>query len=170
MRIRARDGYGSVPPGGLAAGNGRRVALGALALALAAGLGLVGCSSGEDRTPTYPVSGRVFVDDEPAAGAFVVFHPVGPASADTGRPTAQVRPDGSFVLTTFDEADGAPAGPYAVTVEWRKLIQKGGEAQAGPNVVPAEYSRPASTPLQVSVAEVPNTLEDFRIETRRKRR
>ncbi|QDV39436.1 hypothetical protein [Tautonia plasticadhaerens] len=139
------------------------------ALAVCVGLGVAGCSSG-DGEATYPVSGRVVVGGEPAAGAFLVFHPTsGSVPAEAGRPAAQVRSDGSFDLTTFDESDGAPAGDYAVTVEWRKLIHNGAEAVAGPNVVPAEYGRPESTPLKVTVVEGENPPAEFQIDVTRRR-
>ena len=99
--------------------------------------------------PTFPVTGKVLVGQEPASGAFVVFHPIAGEKSTFDRPRAQVRPDGSFEVTTFLDGDGAPAGKYAVTVEWRKLIRAGGEAVAGPNVVPDPYGNPTSTPLKV---------------------
>ncbi|QDV39143.1 hypothetical protein [Tautonia plasticadhaerens] len=137
-------------------------------VALAA-LGLAGCSSG-DRVATYPVAGRVVVGGEPAAGAFVVFHPVAaPVAEGAGNPSAQVRRDGSFALTTFDEADGAPAGDYAVTVQWRKLIRNGADALPGPDIVPPDYARPETTPLKAIVVEGENPSAEFRIEAARRR-
>ena len=139
-----------------------------VAMAMCVGLSLSACSS-DERVATHPVHGRVLVADQPAAGAFLVFHPTGaPTSGEIARPAAQVRPDGSFDLSTFDEADGAPAGDYAVTVEWRKLVTRAGESTPGPNIVPGIYSRPETTPLKVSVlADQDNTLTDFQIKTRR---
>lgn len=159
-----RRGRATTPTGPMR----RRRGLGSRALALCATLGLaVGCSSDDGRPETYPVAGQVQVGGEPAAGAFVVFHPAGTVTEEFNKPTAQVKSDGSFELTTFDEADGAPAGEYAVTVEWRKLVDQGGDVQAGPNVVPDTYARADSTPLKVTVAENPNTLDPFQIQPRR---
>jgi hypothetical protein len=68
------------------------------------------------------VRGEVFVgqgkDRKPAAGAVVVFHPAAPAAGDVPRPTAHVGEDGTFELTTYVKGDGAPAGAYAITIEW----------------------------------------------------
>jgi hypothetical protein len=100
----------------------------------------------------------------------VVFHPVAaPLTEGAGNPSAQVLRDGSFALTTFDEADGAPAGDYAVTVQWRKLIRNGAEALPGPDIVPPDYARPETTPLKATVVEGENPSTEFRIEAARRR-
>jgi hypothetical protein len=104
-----------------------------------------------DRPAVYPISGRVLVAGAPAVGASVIFHPLG-ASPDALRPTATVAPDGSFAVGTFARGDGAPAGEYAVTIEWRKLIAEGDELRPGPNVAAPEYAAAASTPLRATVA------------------
>jgi hypothetical protein len=67
--------------------------------------------------PVHPVKGQLFVNDKPAAGAFVLFVPVNePADAKDPRPGAEVGEDGSFALSTYGENDGAPAGEYVVVV------------------------------------------------------
>jgi hypothetical protein len=133
-------------------------------------LGVMSGCGGSQPVATYPVKGKVLVGGEPAAGAFVVFHPRGGAPAPgVEKPTAQVGADGSFQLTTFDAADGAPSGPYTVTVEWYRLVGKGNDVQAGPNVVPPEYGKPESTPIQVTVSEGDNALEPFQITPTRRR-
>ena len=80
-------------------------------------------SCGSDRPTCYPVRGEIFVgqgkDRTPANGAVVIFHPTAPASAEAPRPTAHVGEDGKFALTTYVKGDGAPAGEYAITIEWR---------------------------------------------------
>jgi hypothetical protein len=115
--------------------------------------------------PLYPVSGTVKVQGEPASGAFVVFHPKNLPSqgAEPIRPSAHVKTDGSFQLTSFDNGDGAPAGSYVVTVQWHKLIKDGGDVKAGPNVVPSDYSKADTTPLLVSVKESENKLDPIEI-------
>ncbi len=79
------------------------------------------CST--DRPACYPVRGEIFVSQgkerTPANGAVVVFHSTAPASVEAPRPTAQVGEDGKFELTTYVKGDGAPAGEYAITIEWR---------------------------------------------------
>src|SRR5262249_54854372 len=126
-------------------------------------------SRGETAIPTYPVRGEVHVQGQVASGAFVVFHPLNASNSngEETRSTAQVGPDGKFQLTTFGDHDGAPEGDYAVTVEWYKLVGKGSEVQRGPNVVPAKYGKPETTPLRLTVRPGDNVLEPFQIKTTR---
>ncbi|WP_337176084.1 hypothetical protein [Paludisphaera sp.] len=137
------------------------------ALAMVAAAGALGCSeAGADlKVPVFPVTGKVTFEGEPAAGAFVVFHPrTPPREGDTpSSPRATVQPDGSFALTTSTEGDGAPAGDYAVTVQWMKPVKQGKDLVPGPNVVPKAYAEASSTPLTASIRESDNALEPFAI-------
>lgn len=77
----------------------------------------IGCS---DRLATVPVTGTVHVDGKPAAGVQVVLHPV---DADDERleklrPTGRTAADGTFVIGTYEMADGAPVADYRITAEW----------------------------------------------------
>lgn len=132
------------------------------ALPLLAATGLAACSGGEGRTLTFPVQGAVKYRGEAAPGAFVVFHPVSPRPGEPVRPTATVGPDGSFRVTS-DDGDGAPAGEYAVTVDYYKPVGTGSDLQRGPNVIPPRYGRPETTPLKVTVRAGANTIEPFAI-------
>lgn len=134
---------------------------------LAATAGAWGCSEGGSdlKVPVFPVTGKVTFQGEPAAGAFVVFHPrTPPTPGDVpSNPRATVRPDGSFALTTAAEGDGAPAGEYAVTVEWLKPVKQGKDVVPGPNVLPKSHADAATTPLTASIRESDNALEPFAI-------
>lgn len=130
--------------------------------------GACGCGDGVDsglKVPVFPVKGKVTFEGEPASGAFVVFHPkTPPKPGDTpSSPRATVQPDGTFVLTTATEGDGAPAGEYAVTVQWMKPVKQGKDLVQGPNVVPKSYTEASSTPLGATVCESDNALETFAI-------
>jgi len=72
----------------------------------------LGCSGS---AKLNPVTGAVFHKDKPLAGALVTFHPKGPADLHTVPSTGLTQDDGTFSLTTGDQA-GAPAGEYVVTV------------------------------------------------------
>jgi hypothetical protein len=95
-----------------------RCALAAACLALAAGL--AGCGGNNKGVTLYPVRGKVLYKGEPAAGADVVFQLKNDASKDPLRPTGKVRPDGTFLLSSFRTDDGAPAGDYSVLIRWYK--------------------------------------------------
>jgi hypothetical protein len=144
----------------------RPVWWGAGLIGLAATLGTGGCARDEARAPVFPVHGQVRFKGAPAPGAFLVFHPLEDAGDEPLRPTGLVAPDGSFALTTYDKDDGAPPGDYAVTVEWRKLVTKGEDAEAGPNILPDRYGRPETTPLKVTIAEEPNDLPPLEVTTK----
>ena len=95
---------------------------------------LAGCGGGPVRPPVHPVTGQAFFQKmTPAAGAFIVFHPVSEAleKAMEARPFARVQPDGSFSLTTYDEGDGAPEGEYGVTVVWTAAKSTGPRIRDG---------------------------------------
>jgi hypothetical protein len=124
---------------------------------------LAGCSGEKGRVPVFPVSGKVTVQGEPPQGALLVFHPEQRGGEEALRPTAKVKEDGSFQLTTYDGDDGAPAGDYIVTVQWNKLVKKGSDYSAGPNVVPPAYAKPETSPWKVNVAESGKVLESMDI-------
>ncbi|MDG3007466.1 hypothetical protein [Paludisphaera mucosa] len=135
---------------------------------LAAATGLWGCSdaglAGPD-VPVYPVKGKVTFEGEPAAGAFVVFNPkTAPKPGQQAfTPRATVQADGTFALTSATEGDGAPAGEYAVTVQWLKPVKQGADLVAGPNVIPKAYATAETTPLKTTVRQSDNALEPFAI-------
>jgi hypothetical protein len=126
-------------------------------------LGLVlilvsGCSSkgGREWKKTYPVHGKVFFETKPAKGARVVFHPVGEPDPRAVLPQAEVDEDGSFVVSTYKAADGAPAGSYTLVVT---LLQNGGPV----NLLPERYADPAVSDLKATIEEKDNELEPFNL-------
>jgi hypothetical protein len=141
-----------------------------LPLALAA-LALLGSSC--RRGPAcFPVHGQMFVGNEPAAGALVVFVPTGDKDPMAPRPSATVAEDGSFVLRTYDSTsrtvqDGAPPGSYGVTVLWPPAGGKEQRSVREDGVLPdrlnGRYSDAASPQLQAEVKECPNELPAFRL-------
>src|ERR1700685_2288827 len=76
---------------------------------------VTGC--GPSRKSVFPVKGRV-VDSagKPVVGATVIFHPVTRDQDDENKPVARVDETGAYVLTTYVQGDGAPAGEYSVTI------------------------------------------------------
>lgn len=128
-----------------------------LAAAMAA---LAGCSRGVDvdRVPTHPVQGSLTFNGEPIPGALVVLHPRNAADPKIQPARGNVGSDGKFIVSTYDAADGAAAGEYAVTVEWYRLIHSADSAQPGPNVLPPRYANPQTTDLIVRINEGANDL------------
>ena len=120
---------------------------------------MTGCGAkNADRLPVFPVEGLVTLNGQPLPNAFVVLHPKGTSDSRALAARGQTDQHGQFKVTTYDAGDGAPAGEYAVTVEYHQLIGSGGSLEPGPNVLPPKYASPDATDLSVRVAEGPNTL------------
>jgi hypothetical protein len=107
-------------------------------VAMVLAIALAGCSKTNDHLPTFPVSGSLFVGGQPAAGATIHLNAVGDAELGKLVPHATVDADGSFRLTTFSTADGAPAGRYALTVKWPGKPKPGHEV--GPDRLQGRYA------------------------------
>jgi hypothetical protein len=74
---------------------------------------------------TYPVRGKVvFKDGTPLTGGLVVFRPVDEKLQVSAR--GDIQPDGSFILGTYKEGDGAVPGKYqaAITPPPRRKIRE----------------------------------------------
>ena len=134
-----------------------------VAVALGVALG-GGCSSepASNRVPVYPIETSITYKGFPAAGAVVTFHPKTPQE-NVPAPRAEVNKDGVVKVSTYDGGDGAPAGEYIVTVQWRKLIKQGPDLVQGPNVIPAKYGRPKTSDIVRKVTAGPNKLEPIKL-------
>lgn len=128
---------------------------------------LTGC--GDGRPARWPVGGSVLVDGKPAAGAIVVLHPVAgsvAAGAEQIRPTATCERDGSFVVGTWELADGVPTGRWKATVQW--FVSDSASDESDPETAHLEtdrlggvYADLETTPLVVEVADAAVTLRPF---------
>jgi hypothetical protein len=119
-----------------------------------------------DRKPVYPVHGQVLYEGRPVPGAQVILHPLTDDDKEHPlRPTGQVADDGTFQLTTYTAADGAPEGSYAVTVS---LLKKPAnvEGDFARNVLPARYEKPQSSPLKVEITRGSNELQPLQMSRR----
>lgn len=85
-----------------------------LILAVAAGCG----SKGAEYT-VAPAKGKLVCRGQPVKGGHLTFRPVQTAGAKagiTGKPaSAEVKEDGSFVLSTYGKEDGAVVGKHEIT-------------------------------------------------------
>ncbi len=129
---------------------------------IASSASLSGCD--RDKLVTYPVRGKLLFDGKPVAYATIAFHPLEPNEGKPIRPVATVDADGSFTLSTYGKNDGAPAGEYIVTVEWRRAEKtQGGDYQPGPNRLPARYGKQETSHLRAMVEPGPNDLPIFHL-------
>ena len=135
-------------------------------LSVAATLCLLPASCGEVPLPgpqPYPVHGKVVYKGQPAQGFRVAFYPL----ADIGRlrfaPAAVTDGKGEFTLRSYNTADGAPPGEYAVTFSWPQHINTGEEADPMPEVdqLRGAYSDPQKSKFKVTVREGENVFDPF---------
>jgi hypothetical protein len=121
---------------------------------------LWGC--GKQQEPwekVFPARGVVTYKGNPLAGAELAFFPEDESIPDSVRPRARTTADGGFVVWTYEQGDGAPAGSYKVTVVHHEVGVSNDIIVAKPNHLPAKYSRRESTNLHVEIDEGETELE-----------
>ncbi len=144
---------------------------GVMLICLAAG---VGCSSREDvpaLPETIPFSGLVKLDGKPMAGGTIMFTS---ATPNTPYVSGFVGKDGKYVMKTSigrQEKDGVVPGKYKISIS-RFLMADGTPqdpsvpaAVPGVESLPARYSNPSMTQLEVTVAAGLTTM-DFELKSR----
>ena len=130
-------------------------------------LALLGCNRASGPR-CYPVSGVVLLDGQPLAEAEVVFHSPADLERTFPKPTAQTDADGRFRLTTHEPHDGAPVGPYTITVELRDQRLVGEEmVRDGLNLLPPRYASPTESGLRFAVTAGNNEVPMIQIESQR---
>jgi hypothetical protein len=114
-----------------------------------------------DRESVVPVRGSVFVAGKPAAGAVVSFLPLGDSSPRALRSNGRAGNDGSFSLTTYVTADGAPVGEYVVTVYWADPAktppeeEEGEETDLAPDLLNGRFAAKDTSVLRATVGDKP---------------
>ncbi|MBL9166006.1 MAG: hypothetical protein JNL18_25010 [Planctomycetaceae bacterium] len=94
------------------------------------------------RLPTFPVTGTLYVNGEPAVGAMVKFHD----PSRSGRTAAaSVKDDGSFAASFYGVEDGVPAGEYRLLILWMAPPPGGGLPVDRLNGRFADPARPVRT-------------------------
>jgi hypothetical protein len=139
------------------------VCLTVFTLALAAALG---CGEPESVGPAaQSVHGSVVYQGKPANGFRVTFHPQFDMGPRKFAPSAVTDVEGKFALTSYKAGDGAPAGKYAVAIEWPREINKGEGYDVPPTVdgLKGRFADPAKSLWKVDVAVGENRLEPFNI-------
>lgn len=108
-------------------------------------------------SPLHPVAGRVTIGGRPAAGVQVRLHPLNRAlDPDAPRPEGITDGDGRFRLRTGGVRDGAPAGPYVVTLVWPVA---GGADRLG-----GSFAEPDGSGITAIVEETTEELPPFAID------
>lgn len=112
----------------------------------------IGCSpQGPPRTPTFPITGQVYVDGQPAAELAVFF--TNTNGVDKNQPTfstANTDAEGKFKVSTYESGDGIPEGTYAVTFMWGQ-VNLMTMSYGGPDKLNDRYSDPETSTFKVTV-------------------
>jgi predicted phosphodiesterase len=122
----------------------------------------------KERKPTFPVKGKVTLDGKPAFGASIVFHLRMPDTKKLIRASeAYIEEDGSYLMTTYGNFDGSPAGEYIVTVETNPVVLNEAYRKGEPTKVPTRYSSTSTSELRATVREEVNVI-DFALTSQEK--
>jgi hypothetical protein len=116
---------------------------------------LAGCDGGGMKTAV--VKGKVTYQGKPVTGGTVTFVP------DAGGPSAtgEIKPDGTFAMTTYKPGDGAVLGKHKVfIVAMEDTSGKLPEERGGtpPPTIPLKYTSIATSPLTADVADRENNF------------
>ena len=129
--------------------------LGIALVSLAALAGVMGCG---DRGPKLAsVRGTVTYKGKPVPNGTVTFIPASGQHA-----TGEIRPDGSYTLTSFRPGDGAIPGTYkVVVVAIQDMTGRLPEDRTPlpPPIVPNKYTSIATTDISVEVKEGENQID-----------
>lgn len=126
----------------------------------------LGCDAPEPIGPAaQSVQGSVVYQGKPASGFRVTFYPQFDIGPRQFAPSAMTDAEGNFKLTSYQAEDGAPAGKYAVAIEWPREINKGEGYDVPPTVdgLKGRFADPAKSKWQVDVLAGENRLESFQI-------
>ena len=86
-----------------------------------AALVLSGCS-GNEQYPTALVSGTVTSNGTPVPEGTIMFSPIAQGKKTLiGKPATGAIKDGEFILSTFENGDGAVVGTHAVIVKGKEI-------------------------------------------------
>ena len=115
---------------------------------------LCSCSGGDaNRKETFPVTGEVHVDGSPAAQLAVKCHST--TGLDAANPTVSAAftdESGKFEISTYEKADGVPAGDYVLTFmwgQWNAISMTYG----GPDKLNGRYEDPEASQFKVTVKD-----------------
>ena len=113
--------------------------------------GTIGCGSSPPepgRMPTYPVTGEVIVDGQPADELEVTCHEVKSMGSEAPlKLTANTDHLGKFNVSTYSPGDGVPEGEFAVTFLWGKLNVISTRYE-GPDRLNDRYSSPTESKVK----------------------
>ncbi len=119
----------------------------------------VGCKQRNAWETAVPASGTITYKGKGIENADITLFPTDKAYPETVRPRARSTAGGSFVLSTYQDGDGAPVGSYKATVVHNEVTVSKDTIVAKPNDLPVKYSKLESTDLDVTIAPGTNEIK-----------
>jgi hypothetical protein len=122
-----------------------------------------GCTDTSGVGKTYPVSGKVTLDDKPLTGAMtlLLFKPdTAKGNTSLFEPSGQADDQGNYTLVTRGKS-GAPPGWYKVIVTATTLPKEEGKRSPGrkssgvKSLLSPRYGQASTTPISIEVVESP---------------
>ncbi len=117
------------------------------------------------RLNVVPAEGVVNFQGKATPGAVVFLHPVGVKDLNYPTPRGTVMADGTFVLGSYTESDGAPVGEYQATVQWFPKVEnpEKNDGVMPRNQLPVKYARAETSGLSVRIQEGDNKIPAFQL-------
>jgi hypothetical protein len=123
----------------------------AVEIAVLVAVFVAGC--GSSGTGTIPIRGEVLFNGAPMLNVPQGVVRYMPRRPDSGRQASgRIRPDGSFVLTTFKNADGVVPGEYDVVISAyssqplsREQVESSGGGAPPRLIIPKKYIDPTTS-------------------------
>lgn len=123
----------------------------------------VGCDT---HPATAPVQGSVLFEDQPLKFGSVMFQPTSGGQPARG----EIQPDGTFILSTFSEGDGAIIGSHRVRIMCNSVQDPNNTAaydvnaaNVGRLMIPRKYTQLSSSGLTADVSASENGPFEFRL-------
>jgi len=113
------------------------------------------------RPPSFPTTGIVTWNGEPATGALVTLQSASHNVAASGRTNDK----GEFALTTWRQGDGAVGGDHKVTIETTVIAgytSDGGLIEV--NAMPPKYEKPETSGLTATISDKGKNVLSFAVE------
>jgi hypothetical protein len=119
----------------------RRAAVLSISLAALLLVACAGCGAPPDvNSQLIPVKGKVTYKGKALTSGSVTFEP------EAGRAAhAEIKPDGTYEISTFKAGDGAVLGSHKVSIV-------GSTGKGNANALPAKYKFPSSSKLETDVS------------------
>ncbi|MEM1303340.1 MAG: hypothetical protein AAGG46_00500 [Planctomycetota bacterium] len=112
-----------------------------------------------------PVSGTISFDGRPLSGGQLMFAPVASGGGDKAGKAgfAKVQPDGSFVVSTYGDGDGAVVAKHRVTLINNPKSEAGKRLGVNRVIIPEAIVVNANEENRLAIEITPEMLKRFSV-------